>query len=212
MKKFFLITGMLVTGILVLSGQTAEEETIRLKQSMVAGEIDSVAELPLKPSDKKNIKGSWNYFAGSSFTYLKGYGSAMEFYVAPVYTLPLTDRWSLHGGVLASHYTGINMPGHMDQGYASSGSGLAVFGAASYRMSERLMLHGAGVKHLVSGPVSPLSSNTMDHLTVGATYKLGNNISIGASVHMIQGHDYYRGSPFQTPPMPGSPFQSPFGW
>ncbi len=202
MKKLFLLILLLLSGYLVLTGQTAEDETIRLKQTMGAVESGPDAELQLKQVDEKTLKGSWDVSVGTGFTYMKGYGSGMQVYAAPVYTLPLTDRWSLHGGLLALHYTGLNTPGLLESAYPTSGASLAVFGAASYRMSERLVLHGAGVKHLVSGPTSPLSHYTMDHLTVGATYKLGDNISIGASVRMIQGHGYYQ----------GSPFQSPFGW
>jgi hypothetical protein len=209
MKKLVLITGMLVTAILVLVGQTAEEETIRLKQSTALEQLQQEAPLidqvPPAPDQKR---GSLNMSVGTSYTYMSGYGSLMGIYAAPTYTLSLNKRWSLHGGLLATGYTGLN-PYSVAGEYQNTPtmSSLAVFAAASYRMSDRLVLHTAGVKHLLSAPASPLIPYPADNLSLGATYKLGDNITIGAAVQMNRGNGYYTGSPFQP-----SYLTSPFGW
>mgnify|MGYP006305854613 FL=1 len=176
-------------------------------------------------------RGTWDFSLGTSFTHVKGFGSGATLYAAPFYTLPLNDRWSLHGGVVASHTTGFPRQGGVGypagvEGFGNgtgSHSTFSLFGAASYRLNDRLVLHGSGVKTLAvypEGPpllMNPLTPAAMDHLSVGATYQLGRNITIGASFRMenrrgYHGLDRYYGSPFHTAPFHSSPFGSPYSW
>ena len=207
-RSFFLVI-MLSMGPLSLQGQSAEEESVRLKQSIRQEDLKEKprgGEEPVTMEERK--RGRLNMSVGSSFTYMKGYGSLMGSYAAPTYTLPLNNRWSLHGGIIASSFTGLNMRPYGEE-YTSNPTmnSLALFGAASYRMTDWLILHGAGVKHLVSTAVPPLVSYPADNFSLGATYKLGDNVSIGASLHMNRGHGSYYGSPFRS-----SYFHSPPGW
>jgi len=199
-----------------LFGQTAEEEVIKLKQQnqAVIEEESSMDEAEVPGLDKER-KGTWNFSVGTSFSYMKGYGSGMGFYAAPTYTLPLNDKWSLHGGIVASQYQSFNgtMPGGMYGEYMmpSSFTSLSLFAAASYRMNDRLVLHGSGYKRLMSAPESPFTPYPMDNISLGATYKLGDNITIGASINMSNsryGNNYFGN------PMNGSMLMpsSPFGW
>jgi len=204
MRNAFII-GVLFFCLPLVQAQSAEESTIRLKQ-----EVDGVvleepkAELPQPPEEKP---GQWNFSVGTSYSYMKGYGSGMMFYTAPSYTLAVSDRWALHGGVVAGHYVGLNYLAPAESLLPGSFSSLSVFAAATYRMTDRLVLHGAGIKQLVSGPVTPFTPYPMDDLSVGASYKIGNNFTIGASVHMRNTNGYY-----QTPAF-GSPFfPSSIGW
>ncbi|MCP4312635.1 MAG: hypothetical protein GY790_15340 [Bacteroidetes bacterium] len=200
--------------------QSAEDEVIRLKQSMGTEAVQSDQEVvqsnleadEKRLAEKDGLQGHFNMSVGTSFTYMKGYGSGMGFYAAPMYTLPLNNRWSLYGGFVVSNYTGLSM--HMPGGESQSPNSfnsLAVFAAASYKMSDRLILHGSGLKNLTSYPLTPMGPGLMDNLSLGATYKLGDNISIGATIHINQGHGYY-----QSPSFGGSHFggrhSSPFGW
>ena len=186
-----------------LWGQSPEEELGRLKKQT----SDVVLEEDVQEAEKA---GQWNFSVGTSYSYMKGYGSGMMFYTAPTYTLSLNQRWSVHGGLIASRYQGMNytMPG--ESLLPNSFSSLALFAAASYRTSDRLILHGTGVKQLLTAPVTPFTPYPIDDLSFGATYKLGNNFTIGASVHMNQGSGYYR-SPWNSSPF-ASPFASPIGW
>jgi hypothetical protein len=197
-----------------LFGQTAEEDVIKLKQQTqaVIDEETSLDEAEV-PGLEKERKGTWNFSVGTSFSYMKGYGSGMGFYAAPTYTMPLNDKWSLHGGVIASQYQSFNstMPGGMPGEYfmPSSYTSLSLFAAASYRMNDRLVLHGAGMKRLASAPASPFTPYPMDNLSLGATYKLGDNITIGASINMSNsryGHRYYGNPMGGNMMMPTSPF------
>lgn len=209
---FILFIGTFVS----VEAQSGEEELLRLRQE--AGEVvmEEHAEEPeegLKEPENKQ-PGHWNFSVGTSYSYMKGYGSGMMFYTAPTYTLSLNQRWSLHGGVLASHYQGMNytpqgemvMPGQMNS--------LAIFAAASYRMNERLILHGAGIKQLLSAPVTPFTPYPVDNISLGATYRLGDNITIGASVSMRNYSGYRMGYPVTPSHLNfGNPFYpSPFGW
>ena len=198
-----------------LFGQTAEEEVIKLKQQTQAKieEDNSVDEAEVAALDKER-KGTWNFSVGTSFSYMKGYGSGMGFYAAPTFTMPLNDKWSLHGGVIASQYQSFNgsMPGGVPGEYMmpSSFTSLSLFAAASYKMNDRLVLHGAGYKRLVSEPESIFTPYPMDNLSLGATYKLGDNITIGASIQMNNGR---YGNGFYGNPMGGYMMpSSPFGW
>ncbi len=187
-----------------LMGQTAEEEMIRLKQ-----EVEGVVEeKPVEePTSGEMVKpGHWDFSMGTSYSYMKGYGSGMMFYTAPSYTLSLSDRWALHGGVVASHYQGLNYTQPGEIFLPGTFSSLAIFASASYRMSDRLVLHGTGIKQLVSAPITLYTPYSMDNLSLGATYKIGENMTIGASVHMRNGNGTYS-TPFGSPFFPSS-----FGW
>lgn len=184
--------------------QSAEEETIRLKQQ--TGEVTTEEQPVRQVTGYKATPGHWDFSVGTSFSYLKGYGSGMMFYTAPSYTLMLNDRWSLHGGLVASRYQSINTIWPGEDPWPASFSSLALFVAGSYRMNDRLVLHGTGYKQLLSAPVTPFTPYPMDNYSLGATYMIGENISIGASVHIRNGQGYYT-APFGSPLFP-----SPFGW
>lgn len=196
-----------------LMAQSAEEEMIRLKQ-----EANSVVleEPEVEQAEREETKlGHWNFSVGTSYAYMKGYGSAMMFFTAPTYTLALNDRWALHGGVMASYYQGLNYRPMGESLLPATFSSLAVFVSASYRMSDRLVLHGTGTKQLLAAPGTTVMGYPMDDLSLGATFRIGDNMTIGASVHMMNGHGYngYNGyNGYHTTPF-GSPFYpSPFGW
>jgi hypothetical protein len=209
--------GILALSVSFLMGQTAEEEIIRLKQQtsgVILEEALQEEALQKGPDQEAKKPGHWNFSVGTSYSYMKGYGSGMMFYTAPTYTLSLDDRWSVHGGLIASRYQGMNYTMPVESLLPNSFSSLALFAAASYRMNDRLILHGTGVKQLVSGPVTPFTPYAFDDLSFGATYKLGNNFTIGASVHMNQRNGYYH-SPWNSSPFASpfaSPYPSPFGW
>lgn len=204
---------VLILSVSFLMGQTAEEEVGRLKQQTSGVVLEEpVQEETLRegPNQEAKRPGHWNFSVGASYSYMKGYGSGMMLYTAPTYTLSLNDRWSVHGGLIASQYRGMNytMPGESE--LPNTFSGLALFAAASYRASDRLILHGTGIKQLISAPVTPFTPYLMDDLSLGATYKLGNNFTIGASVRMNNGSGYYH-SPWNSSPF-ASPFPSPIVW
>ncbi len=191
---------------LVVFGQSAEENVIRMKQQEGNSAKELSAEVKESSAEKEGNSGSWNLSVGTSFSYSRGFGSGMMYYAAPMYTMPLNNRWALHGGMIASHSVGLNNTFTGETLLPSSFSSMALFVAASYQMNDRLILHGTGVKQLVVAPASPFTPYPMDNLSLGATYKLGNNFTIGATIHMNNGGGYYS-SPYNR-----TSFQSPFFW
>jgi hypothetical protein len=209
--KLVLFICIVMFGISLLNAQSAEEDMIRLKQQ-VDGVVLEEPEEELQAEDKEKA-GHWNFSVGTSYSYMKGYGSGMMFYTAPTYTLALNDRWALHGGVIASHYQGLNYTQPGENLLPGSFSSLAIFASASYRMSDRLVLHGTGIKQLVSAPLTPFTPYPLDDFSLGATYKIGDNITVGASVHMRNYSGYRVGYPASSFGNFGNPFHpSPFGW
>jgi len=188
----------------LLYSQTAEEEVARLKLETSQSMLEESE--PEKEDTENKMPGSFNVSLGTSYSYMKGYGSGMAFFAAPTYTLPLNNRWSLHGGVVATQYQSFTPGAPQEIYFPSSFSSFSVFVAASYQMSDRLVLHGTGVKQMISAPASPFTPYPMDNLSLGATYKLGDNFSIGATIHLNNGQGYY------STPMNGYMFQPPFGW
>lgn len=213
MRKLILI-GILVFSLSSLMAQSAEEDMIRLKQGVES--VVTEERVDEQAAEKSQVKtvvghkskpGHWDFSVGTSYSYMKGYGSGMMFYTVPSYTLSLSDRWSVHGGVAASHFQGLNYTGQGENLLPGTFSSLAIFGAASYRMSDRLILHGAGYKQLISAPNTPVMGYPMDNLSLGASYRIGDNLTIGASVHMQNGNGYYSSPYFGNPFFP-----SPIGW
>ena len=202
----------IVAFTLSLPGQSAEEEAIRLKQEGVLRLEENDAAYQEKPSAvlsgdvQSDRKGNLGLSVGTGYSFSRGYGSGMMFYAAPAYTMPLSNRWSLHAGFIASHYQGLH-PGMYAEGLMTPNyNSLAVFAAASYRMNDKLVLHGTGVKRLVSAPITPYTPYSMDHISLGATYKIGNNLTIGATIHLNNGQGMY------AHPYNGYHFNSPFFW
>jgi hypothetical protein len=212
MKRIPVLIALGLFGCGLAFSQDAEDEVIRLKQSAASGNMENlrgVEESGQEESGDPRVK-NWNLEVGTGFGWSKGLGSGMGFYMAPSYTLPLNQKWALHGGLIANTYTGLGLPGNSEWQAYPTISSLSVFGAASYRLSERLVLHGAGVKQLLSTAPPPLATYSPDRLSLGATYHLGDNVSIGASLHMLRGNSYGYGSPNDSPY--GSPlFWTPFG-
>lgn len=203
--RTLIFIGLLLISFSSMLAQSAEEERIRLIQQ-VDKQVLGQSEKDLQAPEKK-IPGHWNFSVGTSYSYMKGFGSGMMFYTAPSYILPLNNRWALHGGVVAGHYVGLNHLAPAESLLPGSFSSLSVFAAATYRMTDRLVLHGAGKKQLVSGPITPFTPYPMDDLSLGASYKIGNNFTIGASVHMRNANGYYHAPTFGSPFFPSS-----IGW
>jgi hypothetical protein len=198
------------TGIFLLpvNGQSAEEDVLRLRHEMDTAAVSGTGINSFSTPASLPDRGHFGLSVGTGFSYMRGYGSGLSLYAAPTYSLALTPRLSAHAGLIASTYTGLN-PGPAETGYGESPvfKSLAVFGAASYRMTERLTVHGAGVKYLLNYPTPPLMAVPPDHFTVGATYRLGDHIFIGASLHMNRANGYYPVSSF-----PGFYHPSPYEW
>ncbi|MDA3821055.1 MAG: hypothetical protein PF450_00380 [Bacteroidales bacterium] len=151
----------------------------------------------------------WSHSAtvGTSYSFAPGYGSAMNMYAAPHANFSASDRLSFQGGFLASYTAPMTSYSDSEIGYSQGFSNMSVFVAASYRVTENLIIHGTGVKSLMVFPGDLENTNyNFDDLSIGATYNFGN-FSIGASFHRPQRS--FVGNPFG---FGNSMYGSPLYW
>lgn len=131
----------------------------------------------------QHLKPHWKLMMGSNFTFSPGFGNATGFFVAPMLNVPLNSRLSLQGGIIASN-TYLNYM-RLDDGPGSfkSYNDLSIFGSASYLLSENLVVYGTGTKRLTELPHAPypFMPSSANSFTIGTNWRLGKNISIGAS-------------------------------
>ncbi len=177
-----------------------------LQDSRVSGSD----QYPLQPG----IKPGWNVSVGSNFMYSPGFGSLSGFSVTPVYTMPLSPRLSLHGGASVTQFYSPGRLAVPEQGIRTQAGVVSLFGSASYRLSDHLILYGTGVKNLGKPPLlTPYSPYMSDSFTLGSVLQLGEHFSIGASLRMSNDpygnlnpfNRYNQFNPFNTSPFPFTP-------
>lgn len=150
---------------------------------------------------------------GSSFFYSKAFGSGTEFYVAPELSYGLTPRLSFHGGLMFSSTSFFGPSNDMEAGPSTMMAipGLSLYGAANYQLNEKLSFYGTGIRHMSN--FFPIDNNGINiqpqySYSFGSSYKIGNNITIGASIQVNDRVPYY--SPLSSPGIGGH--YSPFDW
>ncbi len=76
----------------------------------------------------------------------------------------------------------------MEPGLQNPAAGMvSVFGSASYRLNDHILVYGTGVKHFGNPPLMmPFNPYYRDSFTVGSELKLGEHFTFGASVRMGQ--------------------------
>ncbi len=124
----------------------------------------------------------WNISLGSSYTYSPQFGSLTGFTVSPVYTMPLTSRLSIYGGVIFSKYYSPVGAFFSEPGVQNQSGMISLTGSASYKLNDHILVYGSGVKHFGSMPLpSYLSPYNSDSFTIGSMFKVGDHFSLGAS-------------------------------
>jgi hypothetical protein len=139
---------------------------------------------------------NWDMQLGTAFIYSPVWGSGMNYYAAPGFSMPLTKNFSFHGGVVTSVTTSPYMASPESGMQRSTSGSTSVYGTVAYRLNQNVTFYGTGVKNLVNfGPPTPFNYNSYDEISFGSTIKLGNNVTIGASVHFREythpGTGYY---------------------
>ena len=146
---------------------------------------------------------------GSNYFYMPSFGGNMNMFASPSVSIPLSKRFSVEGGILAS--TSI-LPGftplEMNHSVRNFNS-LSIYGSTIYQVTPKLTVYGTGIRQLMNTklpfPYSPFNQNSF---SVGSYLKLGNNITIGASFKMSDNNYFY--SPF--PSRNAGIINSPFAW
>lgn len=196
--------------LLVIICAVSTQLTAQNNVDQIWSQIDSINRYAATPGtpDVKAVPGPWSFntMVGTSFGYSPFFGSAMNVFAAPQAIFRATERLSFHGGVAVSQTVPVLM--HLsEEPFTPAGfSNISAFASASYRLTEKLTLHGTGIKSMVNLPPDEnRPALNYSDLSVGATYNFGN-FSIGASFHKSD-NAFYR-SPFGYG---NSLFGSPFG-
>jgi hypothetical protein len=157
-------------------------------------EIDSINQYVAAPAENVSAsRWSFNTTLGTSFSYAPQFGSAMNMFVAPHADFLASRRLTFHTGVMASHIAPVAYQTNSELPLSKGLNNMSVFVAASYQLTENLIIHGTGVKSLMLYPGDIENSNfNFQDYSVGATYNFGN-FSIGASIHSSQNLNF--GSP-----------------
>jgi hypothetical protein len=154
-------------------------------------------------SQKGSLKPIMNYSVGSTFMYVPHVGTVTGFTLSPSFSIPVSPRLSVDGGIIAGrYYTGLSGI-YPENSINNSFSELSVYGSASYHVSPHLTVYGGGIKQLAN--TSPLYSLPKSSYTIGSTYNFGN-FAVGVSVQMSKWNDNLNPSPFNGT----SGFYSPF--
>ena len=126
----------------------------------------------------------WDMNLGTAFMYSPGFGGGMSYYAAPGVSYPVNKRVSFHGGMVAGVMTSPGFhnpeegPEKITSGYTS------IYGTVSYRLNPNVVFYGTGVKNLATfGQMNPFYSPSYDEFSFGSSIRLGDNVTIGASVH-----------------------------
>lgn len=126
----------------------------------------------------------WDMNLGTSFTFMPGYGGGMNYYAAPGFYYPINKRFSFHGGMLAGVFTTPGL-GHAEQGQQKVTSGYtSIYGTAAYHLNQNVVFYASGVKSIHTyGKMNPFIEPSFDEISFGSSIRLGENVTIGASVH-----------------------------
>lgn len=210
---------MAAGGMRTVSGQTdplanrmiaAESDTVTVADPVVRiwQEIDSNGSGSDIPAEMQR-SGPWSFSTtiGTSFSFFPRFGAAMNMYTAPQMNFAATDRLAFHAGVLVGRTLPVTGVLNEESPLNSGMTNMSTYVAASYRLTENLVVHGSGTRSLALVPLNgELQSMQFNDLSIGATYKFGN-FSIGASIHRSD-------SPFYSSPFGGSNpmYGSPLFW
>lgn len=140
----------------------------------------------------------WEMNLGTSFTYLQGYGGGMNYFAAPGFTMPLDERWAVHGGIITGVSRFPAITNSESETFAGSGF-TSIYGSVSYRLSNNVIVYGTGIKNINRfGMPNPYAFPSYDEFSIGSSIRLGDNITVGASLHFRDSGSYGTGfySPF----------------
>ncbi len=138
----------------------------------------------------------WSFSSqlGTSYMFSPYFGSAMNMYAAPQLNYAATGRLAFHAGVSVGRTVPFTRAIDEETPVNAGMTNMSTYVAASYRLSENLVVHGAGTKSVVLVPVDgKLQTMNFNDLSIGATYDFGN-FSIGATIHRSDAPGYM--SPF----------------
>jgi hypothetical protein len=169
----------------------------------ISQEINYRDNLSVYNSQKVNLKPSLNYSVGSTFLFVPHSGTVTGFTLSPFLSIPLSQKWSVEGGIIAGRY--YSTLGNIDTESSIYGAfnGLSVYGSVSYHVNSQLTLYGTGVRQLTNN--SPFYYLPESSYAIGSTYKFGS-FSLGVALQVSKWNNSF--SPFPINSSQG--FYSPY--
>lgn len=141
----------------------------------------------------------WDMNLGMAYSFIPGYSGGMNYYAAPGFTYPIDNRFAFHGGIITG-FTTSPFPLYGESAVSDINSGFtSIYGSVSYQLNQSVVFYGTGVKSIATyGPPTPFYQPGYDEISFGSSIRLGDNVTIGASVHFRDynsaGNNFY--SPF----------------
>lgn len=162
--------------------------------------IDSIyLEENLEMNSKSVSPWKLNTTVGTSVSFVPGYGAGSSFIALPHLDFSATNRLKLHGGFIASYGLPLYNTFASETNTMSSYMNLSAFVAASYRLTDDLVVFGSGMKSMLNSGMQGFNSDfAFDDISFGAAYSIGN-FTIGASFHTGPSNRYSN-SPFNVAP------------
>ncbi|HEX3008838.1 MAG TPA: hypothetical protein VHO90_14615 [Bacteroidales bacterium] len=190
MIKNILSLILMSVGVLSLQAQETEETPI-----VSPGEAPIVTPALKKPTlkDKMDVRVS----AGSSFMYSKNFGNGLSTYVAPELSFKVTPRIHINAGIMVVN-SNISINRYMYYPYEQSvvvktnpTTSTLAYVSADYMINSRLSVSGSVLRDLTNNPgAGNYYSPSIQAMSLRMDYKLTDNISIGAGMHVQQGNSW----------------------
>lgn len=158
--------------ILALAGVKAYSQN-SLEQSAEPGKLGKALQ-----------KLRWDMNLGTAYTFSPGYGGGMSYYASPGFSMPVGRKFSFHGGVTAGAVSSPALT-HSEGSMQNFSSGFtSIYGTGAYHLNQNVIFYASGVKSIHTfGKINPLFNPSYNEISFGSSIRLGENVTIGASVH-----------------------------
>ena len=191
MNKHLLSLALFITCAIGLQAQNLDETPI-----VSPSDTNSVTIAPFTKKTQTNDKIGYNLSVGTSFISAKGFGSGMASYVAPEVSYKLSPKVKINAGVmfLNSNFA-VSRPRYFvnEQSVVvktkPTNSALA-YVAGDYLVNSRLSISAMILKDVANNQNNFSGTTPVQSMSVHMNYKITDNITFGAGVHINQGGNF----------------------
>lgn len=174
------------------------------------------AQLPVSTDEEKAADGQvfkkkvdYSLNMGTSF-FSSGYGRGSSYYVAPEFKLKLSPKFQMNAGIMVSqnkfaYSSPTSLSGNsvvINRGPVKEST---VYASGIYTLNPKLTITGSLVKNFPGNNETSYWDNSFQMMSMGVKYKFTENITFGASMHMVQGSIY---NPYTGYAIPGATVNS----
>jgi hypothetical protein len=191
MYKQLLSLALLIASAIGLQAQNLDETPV-----VSPSDTNDIHVAPILKNTKTNDKLNYSFSVGTSFITAKNFGSGMASYVAPEVTYKLSPRVKINAGVMFINSNFALRPRYFTNEQSvviktkPTNSAIA-YVEGDYLVNSRLSI-SAMIMRDVAGNQTGFSNvnSPVQSMSVNMNYKITDNITIGAGMHINQGVDY----------------------